>query len=219
MKPANLILLLGLAAAIETSTFSQVAALQNIAGGLTFPSNADATYGWRFSIDSAQPLAVTHLGLLDLDASGFAEEHRVGLWDSSDALLAEVTLAAGLTGTLQNGFRYLPLGTPAILQPGQSYSIGSWNLGTSDWAIGNATTLTEYAPEIDIIGAGYHPLSGFRPPKDPVGLTHGYFGPNLLFVPVPEPSEYMAVTAGALLLAAGARRFIQRGSLRRKCAP
>lgn len=190
---------------------AQVVAIRSIVGGNDTGSVAGFTYGWKFTLAGSSPLAVTHLGLLDMHASGFLEAHRAGLWDSGGSLLAEAAFDAGESGALENGFRYLSLNTPAVLQPGQTYSIGSWNLSNSDNAITGAHFTTEYSDEIIFEGAAYSPTSGFEAPQQNVSLSHGYFGPNFKFLaPVPEPQECLMFTAAGLAAFGALRRLALR---------
>jgi hypothetical protein len=208
MNALHRIIVLGALACLGSLSpaHSQVAAIQDIVGGQPATSVANATYGWRFSLDAS--VSVTHLGLLDAIDSGFLEEHRVGIWNGSDDLVAEITFPAGESGVLENGFRYLPVASPVTLQAGQNYSIGSWNLSTSDNAVISAHFTTQYAPEINYLGAGYSQLTGFAAPKNDISLAHGYFGPTLKFelVPVPEPREHIVATAILLLASLAVRR-------------
>lgn len=186
------------------SSKAQIAAVQSISYS-SFDqqaSTADATYGWKFTVGSVA-LSVTHLGLLDLDAPGFVDSHRIGIWDSSDHLVADVSIASGNSGTLNNGFLYYQLSSPVTLQAGQSYSIGNWSAGSSDrivQSLAGATYATDY---LTYSGASYAlPGSvgtGFAAPNHNFSASHGVFGPNLEFAPVPEPAEYASIGGLALI--------------------
>lgn len=193
------------------SASAQIVAVQSISyiSANEYATTADATYGWKFTVN-ASPLSVTQLGLMDLGPSGFAEAHRVGLWDNGNNLIAEADFDAGQSGTLNNGFRYLSV-TPVTLQSGQTYSIGVWSAGGADNVVEFAASAT-YASEITYLGSSYAPPgtpgSGFAAPVNTFGGSQGVFGPNLSFdlTPVPEPKEYAAVVGLALAAFAGWRR-------------
>lgn len=120
-------------------------------------------------------------------------------------------LSRGEPGVFENGFRYLPAHAPVTLQAGQSYSIGSWNLGASDNAVTGAHSSTEYALGIEYLGAGFA-TEGFTAPQNDISLAHGYFGPDFKFqlVPVSEPGEWAFMAAWSLLVFGMFRRWFPR---------
>lgn len=210
--PVFLAVTAGIACSLPSN--AQIVAVQSVTYSPTdqVPSTADATFGWKFTV-GASSLSVNQLGLLDLGASGFVDSHRVGIWDSGNNLVADVSFAAGDTGTLNNGFRYLPLSSPVTLQAGQSYSIGSWSSGSSDQVVqslsGAAVTYaTDY---ISYTSASYAspgtPGAGFNAPATSYSASHGVFGPNMEFTAVPEPEHYSIAGALALMGFAAYRRI------------
>lgn len=210
--------ILSIAAASLLSQFgseAQVVAVQQITGGFESPSTPDATYGWQFTVGNSD-LSVTQLGLLDLGTPGFAESHRVGIWDSGNNLVTEVTFATGQSGTLNNGFRYLPV-SPVTLQANQLYSVGFWSAGSLD-SYAYSTTAT-FAPELSFGGASVAPGGGFAAPYEVHnGLNYGVFGANIEISPVPEPKEYAAIGGVSLLAFAAIRRW-RMGAARASMAP
>jgi hypothetical protein len=174
------------------------------------PSTTDATFGWKFSV-GASDLSVTSLGLLDVGSSGFVDSHHLGIWDSGNSLVADVSFAPSdppaFTG---GGFAYYQLSSPATLQAGQSYSIGNWSSGSSDQVVQSlSSAAVTYATDyITYNGASYAtPGAGFAAPDHNYGVSHGVFGPTFEFTPVPEPEEYAFAGGLALLAFAAYRRF------------
>jgi hypothetical protein len=195
-----------------TSLHAQIVAVQSYSGGFESTSPADSNYGWTFTV-GASSLSVSQLGLLDLGSSGFADAHKVGIWDSAGSLVTSVDFAAGETGTLNNGFRYLAVASPVTLQAGQTYSIGNWSSGGSDSYLANTTAT--YSSDINFVGASIAPGGGFTAPNEVhSGLNYGAYGPNLEYTsitPVPEPQEYATVCGIGLLAFAGWRK-VRRAS-------
>lgn len=87
------------------------------------------TLGYSFTVNS--PVRVTDLGYWDFANDGFSSSHQIGIWDTSGALLTSTTIAAGPSGTLLNGFRYVSLATPLGLAAGD-YVIGG-NIGSDGY--------------------------------------------------------------------------------------
>lgn len=166
------------------------------------------TSGFSFSV-GLQPLSVTSLGILDTSNTinrgpdGLQEPHLIGLWDTSGSLLVSVSIAAGNSGILNGGFRYIDLDSPITLNAGQTYVLGA--SFTSGNELFSASIPTE-----DIL-AGY---SSFVIPGDVRWSSSGGFsfpdvipgsgaiiGPNAQFVAVPEPSGVCLGIAGFGLFA------------------
>jgi hypothetical protein len=122
-------------------------------------------------------------------------------------LVANVSIAPGNSGTLDNGFRYYLLSSPVTLQAGQSYSIGNWSSGSSDRVLQsvNASGVTYATDYLTYDRASYapdgSPSSGFAAPYQNFSASHGVFGPNFEFTTaaVPEPEEYASIAGLALL--------------------
>jgi hypothetical protein len=193
-----------------TLLHAQIVAVQSYSGGFESTGPADSNYGWTFTV-GASSLSVSQLGLLDLGSSGFADAHKVGIWDSGGSLVTSVDFASGETGTLNNGFRYLPVSSSVTLQAGQTYSIGNWSSGGSDNYLANTTAT--YSSDISFVGASITPGGGFSAPNEVhSALNYGAYGANLEFTPVPEPQEY-AMVCGVCLLAFAGWRKVRRATV------
>src|SRR5690242_17067024 len=83
----------------------------------------NTTYGSIFRAEA--DMDVTALGLWDQGEDGLNFAHDIGIWDSSQQLLALTTVPAATTGTLVDGFRYTPI-SQVSLTAGQSYVIGAF---------------------------------------------------------------------------------------------
>jgi Concanavalin A-like lectin/glucanases superfamily/Immunoglobulin domain/Immunoglobulin I-set domain len=68
------------------------------------------------------PVPVTHLGFYDMNKDGLNRDHHVGIF-SADAstLLCSVTVPAGTSALLTNGYRWVALDTPFMLSPNTTY--------------------------------------------------------------------------------------------------
>ncbi|HWI58939.1 MAG TPA: DUF4082 domain-containing protein [Bacillota bacterium] len=163
---------------------------------LTSPGNGSfsasqnpSTVGLSFKVGSS-PLVVKSLGLLDWGAPGFLQEHSIGLWTQSGALLARVDFSPGLQGYTDNLFRYQDLTTPIRLQSGTTYVLGASYLDfVSDRCLvnGNATAET-YSPSVTFISTRYsNPIAGLVFPAYSAEGSMSYGSANLMFDVVPEP--------------------------------
>lgn len=80
--------------------------------------------GTQFTVGNAN-VQVNSLGVWDQAGDGFLISHNVGLWNSAGALLASATVPAGTVGTLENTFRYVPIGSDVTLLAGQPYRVAA----------------------------------------------------------------------------------------------
>ena len=151
----------------------------------------DQTYGWRFSVGDT-PISVTHLGYFDAGLDGLTDSHQVGIWDSAGTLMTQATVPAGTEGTLVSAYRFT-LAAPATLEANTTYYIGGLSPSASDTHIMFDAPQT-YASQITYDRATYSQLTGFASPNTPFSATHGVFGANLQFTPVPEPHHYAMFT-------------------------
>lgn len=199
--------LLKIAAALAISvaqTDAQVFAIESTYNpGSTFSLPPDTTHGWTFTIGGA-PISVTHLGFFDAELNGLADDHRIGIWDSSGTLVVEGTVPAGTVGTMAGAYAFTTV-PPAVLSPSETYFIGGLTPTTSDTVIAFAQPQT-YASEITYLAPSYSLTGGFTAPSTTYGTGHGVFGPNFQFTPVPEPHQYGTAISLALLLFFGVRR-------------
>lgn len=164
----------------------QVAAVQTMNGfnfnwgglaGLT----GKGTAGWSFNVGSTD-ITVTTLGLFDAGGDGLVEAHEIGIWTNAGVLLASTTIPAGTTGTLNAGYRYVPI-PPLVLTSGQSYVIGAfYGVSSADKIIFHSSQT--FANLVNYIQS----RTDF--PQDPTSLSYpslypsgdqGVFGPNFQF--------------------------------------
>lgn len=156
----------------------------------------DTAHGWQFMVNEA--ITVTHLGLYDRGADGFADNHPIGLFRLSDGmLLTSGVMSAGAGDPLIINFRYIDT-LDVALDVGESYVVSYYtaNPGTADFVITGANNLV-VTPEITYEqgrwGGG---TGGLVLPPNRVGADR--FGPNFQFVP--EPTTIGMLGMGALLM-------------------
>lgn len=93
------------------------------------------TNGWRFQARSS--ISVVSLGTWDENADGLPSQVNVGLWSDAGTLLASLTLGAGTSAALTDGFRYQSLVSPVALTAGAFYRVAaSVNSGTIQYREG-----------------------------------------------------------------------------------
>lgn len=169
----------------------------------------DITVGYEFQVNSA--IDVSALGMFDAYAYfgdsgvGLDGSHDVGIWSTSGALLASVTVSGGTVDPLVGDFRYASLGTDLLLGPGD-YVIGA-EINNSvlygqDGSVTDLTSDVSYVqPELDFNG-GFGFPNGDDYPQD----AGAYFGPNFQFSAVPDSGGWlMDLAAVASLTIAGIR--------------
>ncbi|MCB1161272.1 MAG: hypothetical protein R3C71_13280 [Candidatus Krumholzibacteriia bacterium] len=147
------------------------------------------TLGSVFIVSGSSPLLVTHLGVFDMNpdnepnwdptnppnsAYGFNTQHATALFKRSDmSKLGEVIIPAGTAAPIQDeGYRYMPLDEPVVLEPGQTYVIAAWfapgtgEAGNIDsfYLMGTApgdvpSTVTTH-PDITILDGCFNPNAG-----------------------------------------------------------
>lgn len=194
-----------LAAAIGTAKADN--ALISFSGGGNATSGSDQLYGWEF--DVLAPIDVTSLGVGDTNSDGLVISHDVGIFRLSDqSLLFSATVPSGTSGILDNGFRYVTLGSSQALTPDRyviAMTMPQQNGDTQ--SIGNTSVTT--APQIKYITSRFDGGSTLAFPTTAGAFAEGMFGPNFQFTAgsnsVPEPGALalalgLAVPGGAALI-------------------
>ena len=213
MKPRNVSVPISAALFLSLGAFTldaQIVAVESTfnPGETYYSLTADQTFGWRFSVGDT-PIAVTHLGYFDAGLDGLNDSHQVGIWDSAGTLMTQATVPSGTEGTLVSSYRFT-LAASATLEANTTYYIGGLVPSASDANIVFGAPQT-YASEINYETATYSPLTGFVAPNTVFSGSHGAFGPNFQFTPVPEPHHYAMFTGLGL-----AGFFLVRRKLRRE---
>jgi hypothetical protein len=178
-------------------------------GGHVFGTGGNnPTVGWAFTLSSQ--ISVTQLGLFDLANDGFTTDHIVAIWTSTGTLLTQVTIPAGTSGTVIDGFRYVPI-APLLLSAGD-YTIGGYytvSEGNADDFVGFANSI-HTASGVTYVGsrADFFPFGVFGFPADDIfDIPRSYFGPNFQFTTsVPDSGSTVSLLGFGLLGLAALRR-------------
>ena len=167
--------------AVETTNVPQLATWEDFGGAI-----ASTTVGWSFSIGS-QDISVTGLGVLDINGSGLANSHEIGIWDSSQNLLTSVNVPAGTAATLDSNYRFVTI-TPVTLTAGKTYVIGAFYPSypgagdpatVNDQIIVNSMQTISSSISFGQSRQGILQVGGaFGYPSIDAGLPQGVFGPN-----------------------------------------
>jgi hypothetical protein len=155
------------------------------------------TWGWQFT--PSEDILVEALGFWDQGADGFGSAHEVGIWNTSQTLLASVTFNAGTGSALEgpsmnNGagrFRFEDISTLSLIANTQ-YVIGGTAGSDLFYFASNSVSLASILAGFPTSGnervsdAG----TGFAYPNRGPHNRRGYYGPNFLYstpsaIPVP----------------------------------
>jgi hypothetical protein len=165
-------------------------------------SNFGGILGWFFTPDAN--ITVTSLGVYDLGAPGFADAHDIGIFLTTGTSVVTATINAGLSGTLMDGSRFVPV-SATELNAGTSYYIVANNFDTDTFAFG--TGHVSYDPAITWNGEGGGSGENINGTLTNFGGQPGNLGPNFTFAAaVPEPSYLLLFAVGCVTLLASRRR-------------
>ena len=174
----------------------------------------NATAGWSFQ--PATNISVTELGCVAnfFTQNPAAASVQVGMWttNGSVTLIASSSITAGSTNIDQSLYESV---TPVVLSPSQTYFIGAYfpggffSLDEANPTINSGGVIRS----LDILGlASAEGTGGFAAPigGSPPTPNGAFLGPNFRYYEggVPEPSSWLLLGLGGLLLAA--RRGKQR---------
>lgn len=189
-----------LALAVETQRCSGNEVITSASASL-FDGMTNDTFGYEFTVGS-QNLNVNALGVWDSSFGvGLNDSHEVGLWDEFGGLLTSVTVPAGNTATLSpSGFWYVPISLPVTLSANTTYILGAkypFSAPGIDTGIIHATITTD--PEVTFGTARRGNTLTFTFPDNVVSVwDDGYFGPNMDYTVVPEPTAITMMGLGLL---------------------
>ena len=178
----------------------------DFSGGQQFAPGVFHNIGWSFQVNSS--VTVNSLGVFDVGADGLSERHQVGIWDSSNNLLAQTTVFSGATAVASASSlgQWLFQDIAALtLGPG-TYVIGAFYSTSADTVIGNATGLT-LDSNLSYLASRAGSGGSFDQPGVYGLVEPGVFGPNMQLeaAAVPEPNM-LALLAIATAAGAFARR-------------
>lgn len=163
------------------------------------------TVGWTFQ--TTAEITVTDLGAFT-NVVASQTNIQVGLWDSSNNLLASNTITP--SSTLSNQTRYASI-NPVLCVPGIVYHLGAFypnassiSLNVVDPALDGTVALS---PEIQLRGSAQNTNSSFASPIELNGADGSiYLAPNFKYSLVPEPSGLTLFCLGGLMFTALARK-------------
>ena len=178
--------------------------------------NQSAAVGWSFQVLSSD-LNVVSVGVFD-DQNGLADAHELGIWDSSHALLLDVTVPAGTAGTLINSYRYTDV-SPITLTAGGTYFIAAFYPGKAttsaaqDHLLINSNQTYSGVQFVNSVQTFLGVGIPFGFPSQNAGVNQGVFGPNFRFdvaAAAPEPASSSLAGVAIILLGSMLRRSSRR---------
>jgi len=209
-------ILLSICVAALVCGFGLQARANTIIADSGYAANAFAndleTVGYDFTVGST-PLLITALGFWDgpqgrLETGttgsigdGLANQHTLGLWDSSGNLLA-TAVVSGTNQPLTGEFRFANLLNPVILLPGAKYILGA-SLAATDTDTLNVT-FGALPSDPAVTPGNFRESNGpFSMPAD-LGFAGGQIGPNAMFTlltnGVPEGGSTLMLMAAAIAI-------------------
>lgn len=180
--------LISLAAVAASSAFGQAWEFSGISINFT---NGPWSLGCQF--DVLNPVSVYALGSYDDNGDGFLSGSQdVGIFDMSSNLLASTTVTS--SDSLIGHFRYASI-TPLYLAAGR-YMIAS-TTGSDNYTWGTVGFYTD--PNIAYVTDAFTSSTSLvAPTGGSNGLSDGWWGPNMLLHPVPEPASMAVLGLGLL---------------------
>jgi hypothetical protein len=167
----------------------------DFAGGTIQSTLGSGTFGFRFSISSAQ--IVSGLGFWDY--SGGYPQTQVGLWDSSGTLVASVDTATSTVHSFAaNAFGSWQFMDVSLNLPAGDYTVGaSYNHGQSSEAVYNPSISTNIITYLGSAWIQSSPIFQFPPSKGSIP----YIGGNIEFnLTTPLPGALPLFAGGASML-------------------
>ena len=150
-----------------------------------------AVRGSEFSVQDAD-IIVTHLGYYDSHGDGLLESHAIGLYDAAGVLLVSLTLPAGQSAELVNGFRYLPLSEPLLLRRNQHYVIaGALGTNNKDNTVSYVTSVTMGSRLVSFVRSRYRSFADPHALGFPAYISNAedWVSVNLRAIPQPDESN------------------------------
>jgi hypothetical protein len=213
--PRSLLVAIALVTVGTTNSEASQVAL-DFSGGSSYFASQDSgspyTIGWSFT--TTQTFTLTGLGFWDEADHTLGFSHDVGLWDSSQNLLASTTITSASTAVASAGpGQWLFNSTETVTLSAGTYFIGATYLSTDNvdaYRYYPASVATISGLTFDAARYVYGP--GLNFPGNFQG-GNAYFGPNLELSSVPEPSSLVLLSLAAMIVVAarGYRRWPARG--------
>lgn len=183
--------LLFLTVAIPTRADLQGAPAVNLTNITYKGTIGDYCMGWQF--DVLQPVNVTALGVADWPGH-FPNGSAVGIWNNDGTLLASTIVMPTDPKDGTTVFRFKELSYPVRLEIGNDYVIGAviangmWYSNApsepTGWSVNPLINYDLQRPRYISGNTLQYPMYSSTKPNG----KYGYFGPNFLLEPVPEPA-------------------------------
>ena len=170
-----------------------------------YSGGADATYGTSFTNSNA--FTVAKLGFFDVGGDGLAYSHDVGIWNAAGTLLGKVTIAAGTTAPIADGFRWANLASSVLLSAGNTYIIGATMAkdNSSDLMGNSAKINSPFTLVSDLYHDNVNLETGLQKPDTTwQSPPTGWYGPNIA---TPIPAAVWLLGSGLVGLVAIRRRM------------